>query len=144
MGRLTLGLILGVAGCSADVVSDPTPAPDVNVPVYRETSGYGHLALVKGRLAVDDGCLVLDLGSGRFLGTSWPPGTEWGDETRQILVGGVVMAEVGDTVELGGGQGTPPDNFGPDRWIVSPTRACTSSLEAYWRVSDIEVVERGG
>jgi hypothetical protein len=99
---------------TAPTVVQPTMASavaEVYLPTYRPME-IVPLAVVGGRLVLDDGCLWLEHEEGRVL-PLWPRGSrveQDGDTLVVVQHGGRARAEVGTDV-LGGGGGYGPEEY---------------------------------
>ena len=81
-----------------------------------------------GRLAVVDGCFWLISPDGSAQGVVWPYGYAWRDENGAIQIldeQGTVVAQVGDSIVMGGGAGQGLEEMGrcrgaDDVWYAAP------------------------
>jgi hypothetical protein len=119
---------------SQDRASDPILAP--NSPVaLTPYAQEGDAALIRGTLALEDGCLYLrDADGGRTLPTFPWPGTSWDEASQTLRIFGRQRFRVGDMVEAGGGFVTrdsgPNDPEVIQRLLVIPRPRCDVSRVA--------------
>jgi hypothetical protein len=94
----------------------------------------GDAALIRGTLALEDGCLYLRTGEDRLLPTFPWPGTEWDAATQTLSIFGRQRFRVGDQVEAGGGFVTsdtrPVEAETIQRLLVVPRPQCDVSRVA--------------
>ncbi len=99
-----------VAACSAAPSPGELTEGQVFLPIHRAMNG-GPGAIIGGRLAEREGCLVFEGLDGRSLAL-WPPGTRLFRVSGTTVVAdarGQPVAAVGDNVSFGGGTDYPLD-----------------------------------
>ncbi|KZE94616.1 hypothetical protein AVP42_00900 [Agromyces sp. NDB4Y10] len=128
-GALTIVLVAALVGCSMtdSPQPDPTPTPSSDTPSELATypsSGGGMDALAVGKLALANGCLVIEGSDESMLVPVFPSDeATWNDG---VLTWGGKEYRVGDTIRLGGGGSPPgyvevPDGCtGLPTWLVAP------------------------
>jgi hypothetical protein len=126
---MLLGAALVLAGCSM--------AGGAPLPTSAEPEGSGSEAMVGSAFLQGDeatGCVWLELDGGGRLWPVWPAGftARWDPELTLLRSGGVVVAVVGDILEVGGGavpaaqvdypEPCLEDDPDPTIWLVSSVR----------------------
>jgi hypothetical protein len=119
---------------AATAASDPVLAADSPV-ALTPYAQEGDAALIRGTLALEDGCLYLRDGAGGRLLPTFPwPGTNWDAATRTLTIFGRQRFRVGDQLEAGGGFVTPDagarDSEAIQRLLVTPRPQCDTSRVA--------------
>ena len=114
--------------------SDPILAADSPVALTL-VAQEGNAALIRGRLALEDGCLYLrEQDGGRVLPTFPWPGTRWNPESGTLTIFGRQRYRLGDIVEAGGGflseDAAASDRDAIQRLLVAPRPACDTSRVA--------------
>lgn len=113
---------------------------EVDGPLLTSTgsSEEGMAALVRGRVTLDDGCLLL-----RGMPVVWPEGTSWDDGTLTLSSGASV--EVGERVSGGGGYLTVRvvrEFFGDE--VATAAREClgpTREIAVFNRGSEVSPLD---
>ncbi len=108
----TITCLMGTA-CTGQTASTPTDPPSLvsHFPQQINTPNAYMDALIRGRLVLANGCLRVNDADGNSILLIWRPGfsTRTEAETVQVIgPTGMVVAEVGDFVEVGGGGDSNP------------------------------------
>jgi hypothetical protein len=128
LAGLVLALALVTWAIVAMVSSDPPDQPEVHArvdgPVLASDAHWdgGMLALIRGPIRLEDGCLRIGKGSPAVI---WPTGTEWDADARAVRLPEGTIARIGDRVRGGGGtlsDENVADVFGDE--LARAVRAC--------------------
>lgn len=141
LGALILAGCTGAAGSAAR--ADPVAQADPFFPRMLPKNGpeFTLAAMHAGTLTLEDGCLWLTTSETRHL-LVWGPThwAAWKNGRLAILQNGKVVASVGDTITVGGGELNVTDSRQVDAWVEAqikqeiPTE-CRTGL--YWQVGGL-------